>query len=407
MLRLAVLVMMGVVSTCTPLGGQQAEEQSGQRSVSPPLPGDQTARTMQALRSNDTEEALKEYRSMVEADPKNSQAWAGLGILLYGSGRAVEASDALTKALLLDPKAPRAELFLALSQADLQQCASALPILQRYFDSEERGKLQRLTGLTLMQCSNSSKDVGTIFRVAAQLKERYPGDADVLYTLAEFYTRMWTETADELITTHPESYRVHLLAAEVSEAQGNLGQAVRQYRAALGANPKLPQMHYRIGQLLLKSGGDDADVKAMEEFRAELAINPQSATSALAMAEIERHEGKLTEAAEQYKAAARLEPDLIEARVGLAQTLLAQHEVVAAETQLHTLIAEHPENAQAHYALMLAYREQGKLPEATMEMDAFRRLQQGSADQFQKKLNALLSGTTDATGSTFGPSSVQ
>src|SRR5882757_222671 len=387
MLKASVLLLLGVISTSMSVSAQQAGSTSALK--------DQAARAERALREQDVPGAVKEYRAMIAADPQNSQAWTALGVLLYGSGRSAEAAEALTRALQINPQAPRAELFLSFSQADLQQCETALPVLQRYFGSEPQGKLQRLTGLTLLQCSTSSKEASTALKVAAQLRESYPGDPDVLYESAELYTRMWNETANELITTHPESYRVHQLAAEVNEAQGNLGQAIRQYRAALGGNPKLPQMHYRIGQLLLRTGDADADERAMEEFRAELAVNPQSASSALAMGEIERHQGKLTEATAEYTQALKLEPGLPEARVGLAQTLLAQHHVEASEDQLRALIAEHPENAQAHYAMMLAYREQGKLPEATTEMATFKRLQQGSADQFQKKLNALLTGASD------------
>jgi len=387
MLKASVLLLLGVISTSMSVSAQQAGSTSALK--------DQAARAERALREQDVPGAVREYRAMIAADPQNSQAWTALGVLLYGSGRSAEAAEALTRALQINPQAPRAELFLSFSQADLQQCETALPVLQRYFGSEPQGKLQRLTGLTLLQCSASSKETATALKVAAQLRESYPGDPDVLYESAELYTRMWNETANELITTHPESYRVHQLAAEVNEAQGNLGQAIRQYRAALGGNPRLPQMHYRIGQLLLRTGDADADERAMEEFRAELAVNPQSASSALAMGEIERHQGKLMEATAEYTQALKLEPGLPEARVGLAQTLLAQHHVEASEDQLRALIAEHPENAQAHYAMMLAYREQGKLPEATTEMATFKRLQQGSADQFQKKLNALLTGASD------------
>ncbi len=344
---------------------------------------------------------------MVAADPQNSQAWTGLGVLLYGSGHAAEAANALTAALRINPAAPRAELFLSFSQADMQQCEKALPVLQRYYDSEPVGKLQRLTGLTLLECSTRSKDPAAALRTSAQLKQNYPGDPDVLYASAELYTRMWTETADELLTAHPDSYRVHQLAAEVNEAQGNITQAIRQFRAALGQNSKLPQMHYRIGQLLLRSGDTDADAKAMDEFRAELAINPQSAPSALAMGEIERHQGQLTKAVGDYTLAMKLEPGLPEARLGMAQTLLAQHQADTAQAELRAFIAEHPENAQAHYIMMLAYREQGKLPEAATELATFKRLQQGSADQFQKKLNALLTGnkedTTAGAGAALNP----
>ncbi len=382
-----------LICTCT----LRAATQAGPPSASLQ---EQTARVEQALRSQDLSGAMREYRAMLAADPHNSQAWTGMGVLLYGSGRATEAADALTHALQIDPATPRAELFLALSQASMSACEKAFPVLQKYTDSEPIGKLQRLTGITLLGCSAGSKDATTALRVAGQLKKNYPGDPDVLYESAELYTKMWNEAANELLTAHPDSYRVHQLAGEVNEAQGNLGQAIRQYKTALSENPKLTQMHYRIGQLILRTGDADADEKAMEEFHAELAVNPQSAMSALAMAEIERHQGTLTKATADYTLAMKLEPGLPEARVGLAQTLLAQQQVEASEAELRGLIAEHPENAQAHYVMMLAYRQQGRLPEAATEMATFQRLQQGKEGQFQKKLDALLTGSKSDLPST-------
>lgn len=357
-----------------------------------------SAKAEQALRKQDFSAAMQAYRGMIAADPKNSEAWTGLGVLLYGSGQAAEAADALSKALSLNPQAPRAELFLAFSRADLHQCDAALPVLEHTFATEPEGKLQRLTGLTLLNCSGGSGQDLLAVQTAAKLKQTYPGDADVLYQSAELYTRLWTESANELMTAHPDSYRVHQLAAEVNEAQGNSGQAIRQYRAALAENPKLPQMHFRIGQLELKTGEPDADAKAMEEFRAELAVNPLSASAALAMGEIERHEGHLEAAATDYRLASRLDPEIVEPRVGLAQTLLQQHQVSASQAELTPLLAKHPENAQAHYAMMLTYRAEGKLPEAASEMETFKRLQQGGADQFRDKLNALLGGGPPSSG---------
>ncbi len=350
------------------------------------------AQAESALRAQDFPAAARAYNAMVKADPTNSEAWTGLGVLLYGSGKAAEARDALLKALSLNPAAPRAALFLAFSRADLQQCDQALPVLQRTFATEPAGKLHRLTGLTLLACSTGAEQETLAVSTAATLKRMYPGDADVLYQSAELYTRLWSESADQLMTTHPDSFRVHQLAGEVNEAQGHTGQAIRQYRAALAENAKLPQMHFRIGQLLLKEGAPDADAKAMEEFRAELALNPLSGSSALAMGEIERHAGHLEDAAKDYRLASQIDPGLAEAHVGLAQTLLVQHQVPAAQAELQALLAHDPNDAQAHYAMMLTYRAQGKLPEAAAEMESFQRLRQGSATQFRDKLNALLGG---------------
>ncbi len=50
--------------------------------------------------------------------------------------------------------------------------------------------------------------------------------------------------------------------------------------------------------------------------------------------------------------------------------------------------------------MMLAYRQQGRLPEAATEMATFQRLQQGKEGQFQKKLDALLTGSKSDLPST-------
>jgi tetratricopeptide (TPR) repeat protein len=348
------------------------------------------AKAAQALRTGDMAGAEREYREILAIDPQNSQSWTGLGVLLYGSGKAQEAVEALESALKIDPGAERAENFLGLAEADLRQCTQAIPILSKYFDREPAGKLQRLTGLALLGCAADARDPLPALKALARLRELYPGDADVLYESAELYTRLWNESAGELIARHPDSYRVHQLAGEVYEAQNNYSQAIREYSLALQDNPKLPQMHYRIGQLYLHQGSEEVDEKAMDEFRQEKAINPDSAVADLAMADIEMHRHQLDQAKPLYAEAAKLDPNLVEASVGLAKIMLEEHRTDEAIGQLRAVISDHPENAQAHYSLMLAYREQKKMPDAAAEMAIFSRLQAGNAEKFQNKLNALL-----------------
>ena len=354
------------------------------------LLGQHIAKAEQALRAGDMAGAEREYREMLALDPQNSQAWTGLGVLLYGSGKAQEAAEALQSALKIDPGAERAEIFLGLAEADLRQCTQATPILSKYFDRESAGKLQRLTGLAVLGCAADAADPLPALKAVARLRQLYPGDADVLYESAELYTRLWNESAGELMARHPDSYRVHQLAGEVYEAQNNYSQAIREYSLALQNNPKLPQMHYRIGQLYLHQGSEEVDEKAMDEFRKEKAINPNSAVADLAMADIEMHRHQLDQAKPLYAEAAKLDPNLVEASVGLAKIMLVEHRTDEAIGQLRAVISDHPENAQAHYSLMLAYREQKKMPEAAAEMAIFSRLQADSAQKFQSKLNALL-----------------
>ena len=382
--RQSVLLNFAVLlSASCLLPGQSSPDSSVQQHM---------ARAEQALRTGDMAVAEREYHEMLALDPQNSQAWTGLGVLLYGSGKAEQAEEALKKALNIDPAAKHAELFLGLSEADLSQCKLATPILSKYFDSEPTGKLQRLTGLALLGCAAEASDSLPALKTVARLKQLYPGDPDVLYESAELYTRLWNESAGELMAKHPDSYRVHQLAGEVYEAQNNYDQAIREYSLALQDNPRLPQMHYRIGQLYLHQGSEEVDEKAMNEFRQEKAINPDSAVSDLAMADIEMHRHNLDKAKPLYEEAARLDPSLVEAEVGLARIMLEEHQLDAAVKQLLAVVAVHPDEAQAHYDLMLAYRGQRKMPQAAAEMAAFNRLQAERAETFQSKMNALMNG---------------
>src|ERR1700730_14401953 len=54
-----------------------------------------TANVERALRADDLAAAEREYRAILALNPDNSEALTGLGVLLYGSGRAEEASVVL------------------------------------------------------------------------------------------------------------------------------------------------------------------------------------------------------------------------------------------------------------------------------------------------------------------------
>jgi tetratricopeptide (TPR) repeat protein len=342
-----------------------------------------------SIQSNDFAAAERAYRAVLRMDARQTAAWTGLGVVQYGAGKPGEAADSLRRAIQLDPAAKRAELFLGLAESDLRQCDQAIPLLQTDFPTTPPGKLQRLVGFALLNCAAISNPE-TALATLSELRRLYPDDPDVLYRSAELYTRLWTQAATQLITKHPDSYRVHQLAGEVYEAQGRTDQAIREYKAALAENSRLPQMHYRIGQLYLRQGGDNVDQAAMSEFRAELIADPQSALTFFAMGEIERHQQELDAAMQHYRAAMRLDPKLVDPQVGLAQVLLERKHAEPAILELHGALAKDPGNIQAHYVLMLAYRAQGKLEEAGAESATFKRLQAQKSENFQSRMDALL-----------------
>lgn len=350
------------------------------------------AAAQRALSQNDLARAEEEYRAILRLDPNNADAYTALGVLLYGSGKLKEAVSSFQAALGLDPAQKRADLFLGFSQADLGQCDQAAPILIRYFPDESDSKLRRLAGLSLLNCNLSSDNLDAALDVVQKLRLFYADDPDVLYKSAELYTRLWDQVAGELIGKHPASYRVHQLAGEVFEAQGKVEQATKEYALALRQNPRIPQLHYRSGQLILRQANPDSQNRALQEFQAELALNPQAAPAEYAMGEVYRSQQDFQQAVQHFARAAEMDPNFAGPHIGLAQVLLGQHRSDKAESEAEVAVRLDPNNATAHYTLMLAYREQHKMVEAGQEMATFQRLQEESDRGFTTRLHSLLTG---------------
>ena len=345
-----------------------------------------------ALKANDLPRAEREYRAILSIDPKNVEASSALGVALYASGDFKEASATLQRALVLDPAQPRIQLFLALTQAELGQCPQALPILEAQWKDQADPRLRRLAGLSALDCELAAGHLIPALQLAEPLRTQYPGDPDVLYKLAGLYSRLWNETASELIQKHPESYRVHQLAGEVYEAQNNGDQAIREYTLALKENPRVAGLHARIGQILLQRGDADSETKAIAEFERELDIDPESAPAEYALGEIFRRRQDYAQAAQHLQRAVTLNSALAEPHIALAQMFMAQHDPQESSREAGIAVQLDPRSAKAHYALMVAYRSEGKMDEAGKELALFQQLQHEHDTNFNKKLNILLTG---------------
>ena len=345
-----------------------------------------------ALGRNDLQQAVKEYQAILTLDSRNAAVYTALGVALYGSGRPTEAASALQTALRLDPGQRQAEVFLGLSDADTGRCRDATPLLAKHFGAQTELKLRRLVGLSLLGCYVTSSEFDSAQNVAQTLRQAYPNDPDVLYNLAELYTRLWDTVAADLMEKHPESFRVHQLGGEVMEAQGRTDRAIKEYQLALKENPRVPQLNYRIGRLILRAGGPDADQRALEKFQQELAVNSDDAPSEYWIGVVYTNQHKAREAEEHFQRSKNLDPEFAAPYVGLAKVLLQEKQPQRAIGELQKAIQLEPNDAAAHYELMEAYRDQGKLAEAQREMAVFQKLEKSNAESFRSRLDSLLSG---------------
>src|SRR4051794_9003700 len=128
------------------------------------------------------------------------------GIAAFKEGRYSVALKNLKQAAR-DPGNRIAQAFLALTQAALGDCTTALSGLISNTDSADP-VLQRLTGMAAANCYSDTGDGAKAFALVQRLEERFPNDADVLYTSAKLHMKAFNDATFAMFKRVPASYRV-------------------------------------------------------------------------------------------------------------------------------------------------------------------------------------------------------
>lgn len=308
------------------------------------------------------------------------------GIAAFHKGNYTEARSILAHF----PNDAQALTFLALAKAGSGQCPDAEPELSRQFSSNHDSELRRLSGLAIVQCHLANNNFDMIFPVLSVLERDFPKDEDVLYESAKVYNRAWNDAVQRMFRATPASFRLNQLSAEVFEIDGRFPEAISEYRKAIGKNPHALNLHYRLGRaLLLQSHTPQALEQARTEFEAELSLNSSDAAAEYQLGQILMAEQKSSEAAARFEKAAALDANFPEALVALGRLRLESKRYDEAIQLLQRAIQLRPKMESAHYSLMLAYRNSGRVDDAhreKAELDQLQRPPEGEFSEFLKKL---------------------
>lgn len=283
---------------------------------------------------------------------------------------------------------PRAAVGLALTQAAMNRCAEAEPALRKA-DSAP-ADLKRLAGLALTQCQIAANNWDGATASISKFLASYPGDADGLYLFARLHMRAWNDGIRQLYKTNPSSYRVNQISGEILETQGQFQAAAAEYRKALEKNPEALNLHFRLGRALLMAGhSPETFDAALKEFEAELAHNPRDAVAHYQVAQVLLAQSKPKEAAGRLDQALQIEPNFPEALIAQGKLLLEDKRNNDAIQLLTRAVKLMPRSEAAHYSLMMAYRNAGKMTEARQEkaeLDKLQKVPEGEFTEFLKKL---------------------
>jgi thioredoxin-like negative regulator of GroEL len=205
----------------------------------------------------------------------------------------------------------------------------------------------------------------------------------------QLYSQLAARGADDrntILGTGLAGLRRPIFASEVPAAQEEfvykVGHAIhagalrreadarKEFEALIGANPRAPELHNLLGQLLLQSDPD----AALEQWKQELAISPDHIAAKLQIAYEYLKRGDATAGLPYARASVELEPESFVAHNALGRLLVASGDLAGGIMELEKAKKLAPDSPDTRFELASAYAKAGRSQDAARERAEFMRL---------------------------------
>ncbi len=338
-------------------------------------------------RNAESEEA---WRSYLELHPSSSEAYAHLGLLEARQEHYKDAIPLYHKALALHSTISGLQLNLGLAYFKAGDMKEALqefiPLLKDTpASSPNRQRLAILAGMSYYGLQKYTL-------AAPYLKEasdRDPQNLPLLMALAHSY--LWSKQYQDVMDTYrkillqnAESAEADMLAGEALDELKDTPGAIQQFRAAVRADPKMPDVHFGLGYLLW---GKRQYQDASPEFQAELDNNPNHAQAMTYLADCDVHLGHPEAAAPLLEKAIAIDPGIELAHLDLGSIDADAGRLEDALREFTSAAKLAPNDVDVHWRLGRVYRTMGKKELAKAELDKARGITQDADTALVNKMN--------------------
>jgi tetratricopeptide (TPR) repeat protein len=335
-------------------------------------------------------DAATAWRAYLKAHPADAEPYAHLGLLEARQEHYKDAVPLYRKALALNPAFPGLRLDLGLALFKAGEMKEAVQILGRALKSEPSSspEVQRLTILLGM----AHYGLAEYAEAAPYLKQaaaRDPQNLGLRLSLA--HSCLWSkqyqcvlDTYHEILTLNAESAEADMLAGEaLDELKDKIG-ATQQFRNAVKANPKEPNVHFGLGYLLWTQRQYP---EAIGEFQAEIANDPSNVEATLYLADAEMQTSQIEAATPLLERVVKMSPALSLAHMDLG---IVYSDAGRNEDALEELLVAaklDPDDTNVHWRLARLYQAMGRKPEAKAEFDKSSSLHRSTIDALVNKMN--------------------
>ncbi len=195
-------------------------------------------------------------------------------------------------------------------------------------------------------------------------------DPGTLYWLSLTCRELARQTFEEAVRRNPNSYRAHLLLAEIANATRNLSAARAEFAkaAVLGSDNPTAQLLYIE---FLMNAKDDAE--ALSAARKAVRSFPGNTELHATLGQLLLASGRTEEAAVSFRRSLELDPTARKAHAGLADCYAATGDLDAAVAEMKRALPSDVDGS-LHYRLGRWYQRMGRDHEAAQEFSETARL---------------------------------
>jgi tetratricopeptide (TPR) repeat protein len=336
---------------------------------------DHLRRAAEDLKANDTNSAIQEFDAVLALDPKNAEANANLGVIAFFQRDYQNASKYLGNALAVDPSLTKTQALLGICQRRLGR-SSGQALLEKSFPKLKDKNLKIQVGLELAGIYSQEGNIDRTASVMQSLVDIDPDNVEILYMAQRVYFDLADDTLNKLAILAPGSARMQQVIAERLINDGDLKGATEHYRKALELNPRLPGVHYELAEAILEAAPNDSEAQAEAEKELQTAVqfDGDSAKTECLFGRIAWRRSDLKGAYAHYERAFTLDPNNVEAQIGVSRLLVIMEKPEEALKYLRMAVERDPLNSEAHYRLAVVCKKLQLKDEADKEFRVFQEI---------------------------------
>ena len=336
-------------------------------------------------------EAANAWRSIAKAHPGDAEAYAHLGFLEARQEHYKEAIPLYRKALAADPAMPGLRLNLGLALFKAGELKEAIQVFTPLLKGQPASspEAQRLTALIGIAHYGLGEYAGAVpYLKTAAANEPQNLQFRLLLAHSCLSSRQFQcvlDTYREILTLNPDSAEAYMLAGEALDEMHNAGSAIEQFRAAVKADPREPNVHFGLGYLLWTQNQFE---EAAREFEAELANVPDHAQALAFLADSYMQLNRSGEAMPLLEKAIKSDPTVPRTHLdlGILYADAGRREDAIREFKTASRLA--PADPTPHWRLARLYQAMGDKNAATLEFQKTSSLHKQENESIMSKLKA-------------------